>query len=368
MRVGGRASRTQYQYTLQDANLDELRTWAPQRARPAAQAARAARTSTPISRPRASSSTSTIDRDTASRLGITPQAIDDTLYDAFGQRQVATIYTQLNQYRVVLEVKPEFQRGPERARRALRRRADGRAGAARARSRRSHGAPTPLVDQPPGPVPGDDAVVQPRARRLARRGRRRDPRAPSARSACPPASTPTSRARRRPSSDSLASEPMLILAALAHRLHRARHALRELHPPDHDPVDAAVGGRRRAARAAAVQDRVQHHRAHRHHPAHRHREEERDHDDRLRASRRSATRGCRPSEAIYKACLLRFRPIMMTTWPRSSAAAARARPRHRLRAAPAARHRHRRRPRVEPARVSKHDLLRSGLRVFPVHA
>ena len=54
----------------------------------------------------------TIDRNTASRLGITPQSIDDTLYDAFGQRQVSTIFTQLNQYRVVLGVKPDFQSGP----------------------------------------------------------------------------------------------------------------------------------------------------------------------------------------------------------------------------------------------------------------
>src|SRR5207249_697392 len=54
-----------------------------------------------------------IDRDTASRLGITPQLIDDTLYDAFGQRQVSTIFTQLNQYHVVLEVQPRFQENPE---------------------------------------------------------------------------------------------------------------------------------------------------------------------------------------------------------------------------------------------------------------
>jgi len=54
-----------------------------------------------------------IDRDTASRLGITPQMIDDTLYDAFGQRQVSTIFTQLNQYHVVLEVQPRFQQSPE---------------------------------------------------------------------------------------------------------------------------------------------------------------------------------------------------------------------------------------------------------------
>ena len=56
-----------------------------------------------------------IDRDTASRLGITPQMIDDTLYDAFGQRQISTMFTQLNQYHVVLEVEPEFQTQPARA-------------------------------------------------------------------------------------------------------------------------------------------------------------------------------------------------------------------------------------------------------------
>ena len=55
----------------------------------------------------------TIDRDTASRLGILPQTIDDTLYDAFGQRQVSTIFTQLNQYHVVLEVNPKFQQNPD---------------------------------------------------------------------------------------------------------------------------------------------------------------------------------------------------------------------------------------------------------------
>src|SRR5205823_5982468 len=53
-----------------------------------------------------------IDRDTAGRLGVTPAAIDNALYDAFGQRLISTIYTQASQYRVVLEVMPEFQRGP----------------------------------------------------------------------------------------------------------------------------------------------------------------------------------------------------------------------------------------------------------------
>ncbi len=61
----------------------------------------------------------TIDRDTASRLGIFPQAIDNTLYDAFGQRQVSTIFTQLNQYHVILEVLPSFALTPEALKRHL---------------------------------------------------------------------------------------------------------------------------------------------------------------------------------------------------------------------------------------------------------
>ena len=75
-----------------------------------------------------------------------------------------------------------------------------------------------------------------------------------------------------------------------HDVHRARRALRELHPSDHDPVDAAVGRRRRAARADARRPGPRHHRDHRHHPADRHRQEERDHDDRLRARRRAQGR------------------------------------------------------------------------------
>jgi hydrophobe/amphiphile efflux-1 (HAE1) family protein len=111
VRVGGRASRTQYQYTLQDANLAELRDWAPKTLE--------ALKKIPLLKDVASDQQTAglelnlaLDRDTASRLGITPQAIDDVLYDAYGQRQVATTFTELNQYRVVLEVKPELAHGP----------------------------------------------------------------------------------------------------------------------------------------------------------------------------------------------------------------------------------------------------------------
>ena len=109
VRVGGRPTRTQYQYTLQDADLDELRTWAPR--------LEAALRKVPELRDVASDQQTngleldvTIDRDTAARLGVTAQAVDDTLYDAFGQRQVATTFTGRNQYRVVLETKAEYSK------------------------------------------------------------------------------------------------------------------------------------------------------------------------------------------------------------------------------------------------------------------
>jgi multidrug efflux pump len=108
IQVGGRPSKTQYQYTLQDGDSNELARWAPvfEKNLKALPQLEDVTSDTQASARRA---TLRIDRDTASRLGITPQAIDDTLYDAFGQRQVATIFTQLNQYHVVLELDPRFQ-------------------------------------------------------------------------------------------------------------------------------------------------------------------------------------------------------------------------------------------------------------------
>ncbi|MET0794800.1 MAG: efflux RND transporter permease subunit, partial [Polyangiaceae bacterium] len=112
VRVGGRGSRTQYQYTLQDADLDELRDWAPK--------VMDRFKKIPILKDVATDQQTSgltlamsIDRDTAARLGLSPAAIDSALYDAYGQRQIATMYGALNQYRVVIETKPEFQVGPE---------------------------------------------------------------------------------------------------------------------------------------------------------------------------------------------------------------------------------------------------------------
>ena len=108
--VEDRVSRTQFQYTLEDADPEELNRWAP-KLLAALQLRPELRDVSSDQQNQGLASMLVIDRNTASRLGITPQIITDTLYDAFGQRQVSTIFTQLNQYRVILEVMPEFQMG-----------------------------------------------------------------------------------------------------------------------------------------------------------------------------------------------------------------------------------------------------------------
>ena len=106
-----RISRTQYQYSLEDPDAKELGEWGPRFVSRLQEL--------PQLRDVNSDQLNfgllakvVIDRDTASRMGITPQMIDDALYDAFGQRQISIMFTQLNQYRLVLEVKPEFKRDP----------------------------------------------------------------------------------------------------------------------------------------------------------------------------------------------------------------------------------------------------------------
>jgi multidrug efflux pump len=112
LRVGGMSTGALYQYTLRGDNLAELLTWAPrvlQRMRGLPQIADVNSTQ----QDKGLQASLVIDRDTASRLGITSQLIDDTLYDAFGQRQVSITYTPLNQYHVVMEVDPRYWQRPE---------------------------------------------------------------------------------------------------------------------------------------------------------------------------------------------------------------------------------------------------------------
>jgi multidrug efflux pump subunit AcrB len=109
--IGGRLSRTLYQYTLTDTDIEELNHWAPiiEAAMQKMPELQDVASDQQIAAPHISID---IDRDAASRLGISTSLIDETLYDAFGQRQVATMYATTNQYKVILEVKPEFQNDP----------------------------------------------------------------------------------------------------------------------------------------------------------------------------------------------------------------------------------------------------------------
>jgi hydrophobe/amphiphile efflux-1 (HAE1) family protein len=109
--VGGRLTRTQYQYTLTDTDSSELNHWSPvvEAAMQKLPELQDVASDQQIAAPHVAIE---IDRDAASRLGLSASVIDETLYDAFGQRQVATMYTATNQYKVILEVKPEFQDDP----------------------------------------------------------------------------------------------------------------------------------------------------------------------------------------------------------------------------------------------------------------
>jgi multidrug efflux pump len=112
VRIGGRRSNAQYEYTLQGEDLTELNTWAPR----VEQKLRTLREIVDLSSDQQDKGLQTsvaFDRTTASRLGITPQLIDETLYDAFGQRQVSITYTPLNQYHVVMEVEPRYWERPD---------------------------------------------------------------------------------------------------------------------------------------------------------------------------------------------------------------------------------------------------------------
>src|ERR1700743_2557061 len=108
VRLGGRPTRTQFEFTLQDANLAELNEWAP-KILSKMQTLPELRDVATDQQTNGTTVELKVNRDTASRYGIAPQLIDDTLYDAFGQRQITQYFTQLNSYHVILEILPELQ-------------------------------------------------------------------------------------------------------------------------------------------------------------------------------------------------------------------------------------------------------------------
>ena len=191
-----------------------------------------------------------IDRDTASRLGISTQAIDDTLYDAFGQRQVSTMFTQLNQYHVVMEVEPHFQTDPRRCEDLY------------VKSQYGTQVPLRLVTHL------DSASRRWRSGTRASFPRTRGQLQPGARQGLGDAVDAVHRVEQRinmpPSincefpgnrggfSDFAFQRASADSGRAGHRLHCARRALRELHPPHHHPLHAAFGRRGRTAGAVLI--------------------------------------------------------------------------------------------------------------------
>ncbi len=252
-----------------------------------------------------------IDRDTAGRLGITPQNIDDALYDAFGQRQVSTIYTQSNQYPRDSGSAAAVAAECVRAERHLcadrlgfaEPRLDHRAGRNQYRAHRRsafaqaplgvfyarHAGPAPITINHQGqfPVVTLSFNLAPGASLGAAVA---NSQGDEETWACRPASSPHSRAPRAPSRISLANESLLILAAIV-TVYIVLGVLYESYiHPRHDSVHPAFGRRGRHRGANAVPRGSGCHCAHRHHPAHRYRQEKRHYDDRLRARSRAQGR------------------------------------------------------------------------------
>ena len=345
-------SRTEYQFILESADPVALANWVPK----LVDKLNATPEVTDVASDLAQNGLSAyidIDRETAARFGITPATIDNALYDAFGQRIVSTIFTQSNQYRVILEADPSLQNSVRDLSRHISPVIDRqRAGAAfgdRACARGDGAA----ADRPSGAIPGGAGVVQSGARRVPRRGGRRDPRGGAGDRIA---------AKHRPQFPGRCARVPVLARERAvphprrdrHRLYRAGRAVRKLRPSGDDHLDLAVGRDRRASGAHPLRQRTHRHRHHRHRPPHRHRQEERDHDDRLRL-------GCGEERGHERArCdLSRLAPALPADpddddGGNPGRAAADDRHRHRRRAAPSPGPHHRRRPHREPDAHSFH--------------
>ena len=297
VRLGGRPTRTQFEFTLQDADLAELNEWAP-KILAKMQTLPELRDVATDQQTNGTTLELKINRDTASRYGIQPQLIDDTLYDAFGQRQVTQYFTQLNTYNVMLEVLPELQGSLDTLNKIyvkspttgdqvpLSTFASWTSVPVRPLSI-SHQGQFPAITISFNLAPGRGAGT---GDRRGAEGDGRTRRAGDAQFELPGHRAGVSAVARHRA----AVDPRRPRRGLPD----PRHSLRELHPPDHDPVDAAVRRRRRARHPDAVRVRLQPDRADRHRAADRHREEERHHDGRLRhhgrARRAARARGRDP--------------------------------------------------------------------------
>ncbi len=280
LRIGGRSSNAEYQYTLQSDDLPQLMEWAPK----LLQKMRSIPQLTDVSSDQQNSGLAAnlvIDRDTAARLGISPQLLDNTLYDAFGQRQVSTMYTELNQYHVVMEAAPGFWQNPDGLKQIY---INSTNGGQVPLSAVTHyeASTTPLTVNHQGQFPavtisfnlqqgvalGDAVNIINQAERDIH---------------LPAGIRGTFQGTAQAFQSSLANEPMLILAALL----TVYIVLGILYESYINPITILStlpsAGVRRPLLPAAISLRPQHHRSHRDHFADRHSQEKCHHDDRLRA-------------------------------------------------------------------------------------
>ncbi len=264
LQIETRASRTQYQYVLQDLDEAELRTWSDRLLQALRQRAEFADVVSDR-QDEGMRMAIAIDRQAAARYGVTMDAVDQTLYDAFGQRQIATVFATLTQYHVILEVDPAFRADPDilekiyvtQAAAQETNSADGSAGLGAAFTAPSPAVPlsafariekrtTPLTITHQGLFPA--TTISFNLAPGASLGEAVDALHAAERQIEMPELGDDQSRRRRCGVQRLAQQrAMAAPRGDRHRLYRARHALRELHPSDHDSVDLALGWHRRTA-------------------------------------------------------------------------------------------------------------------------
>ena len=309
VRIGGFVSRSLYQYTLQGTDIAELYRSADafEKRVQTVPGLTDVNSDLQISSPQI---TVDIDRDRASALGVTAGQVEDALYDAYGARQISNIYMPTNTYYVIMELLPTVparSQSPAPALRSLQPRGSWwrsiRWPSCARKSVRSRSRISASCRRSPSRstcCPGFRWATPSTASRNWRATPCRPPSAPVSREPPPPTSP-----RLRGMGVLLVMAILVIYMVLGILYESFIHPLTIL-----SGLPSAGSGR--SGHAPDLPRRAQHLLVRRHHHADRHREEERHHDDRLRAGS-PAHPGLPPAEAIYEACLVRFRPIMMTT-------------------------------------------------------
>jgi AcrB/AcrD/AcrF family len=282
VRVGGRISRTQYQYTLQDNRPDELNTWAP---KILAKLRTLPQLSDVTSDQEIAGTTETLtyDRDQAARFGIQPAAIDNILYDAFGQREVAQYFTGNKAYYVVLEALPDQQGQLSTLQKLYVTSSSGQAVPLSTLVHQTTLPVQPLAVNHQSQFPS--VTISFNLRGAAALGDAVNAIQQTEAQMAVPATLHRAGIPKLPGDRALPDR-----CSARHSLHHPRHSLRELHPAADNPVDSAVCRRGCAADPDGFRLPAHCDRTDRHHPADRHRQEERHYDGRLRHHRGTSRR------------------------------------------------------------------------------